>query len=55
MNRFEVFIPNRYDQGLCTTVPILKGTFVCKSIDKIIIDEKFHEHMTNLYSKDQND
>ncbi|CAF4453752.1 unnamed protein product, partial [Rotaria sp. Silwood2] len=49
----EVFDTSKYGQGLRTTAPIAKGTFVCEYVGEIITEEKFHERMANLYSKDE--
>ncbi|CAF1039536.1 unnamed protein product [Rotaria sordida] len=49
----EVFDTSKYGQGLRTTVPIQKGTFLCEYVGEIITEEKFHERMANIYSKDE--
>lgn len=49
----EVFDTGKYGQGLRTTVPISKGTFLCEYVGEIISEEKFADRMTNLYSKDE--
>ena len=49
----EVFETSKYGQGLRTTANISKGTFLCEYVGEIISEEKFHERMTNLYSKDE--
>ncbi len=49
----EIFDTSKYGQGLRTTSSIPKGTFLCEYVGEIITDEKFHDRMTNLYSKDE--
>jgi len=49
----EVFDTGKYGQGLRTTAPISKGTFLCEYVGEIINEDKFIERMTSLYSKDE--
>ena len=49
----EVFDTSKYGQGLRTTSPISKGTFLCEYVGEIITDEKFLDRMSNVYSKDE--
>ncbi|CAF4678508.1 unnamed protein product [Rotaria sp. Silwood1] len=49
----EVFDTSKYGQGLRTTASISKGTFICEYVGEIITEEKFHERMANVYSKDE--
>lgn len=49
----EAFDTGKYGQGLRTTANISKGTFLCEYVGEVITEEKFHERMTNLYSKDE--
>ena len=49
----EVFDTSKYGQGLRANATIPKGTFLCEYVGEIITEEKFHERMTNLYSKDE--
>jgi hypothetical protein len=49
----ETFDTTKYGQGVRSTASIPRGTFLCEYVGEIITDEKFHERMTNVYSKDE--
>ncbi|CAF1484599.1 unnamed protein product, partial [Rotaria magnacalcarata] len=49
----DVFDTSKYGQGLRAMAPIAKGTFLCEYVGEIITEERFHERMANLYSKDE--
>ncbi|CAM4952280.1 unnamed protein product [Rotaria socialis] len=49
----DVFDTGKYGQGLRAMAPIAKGTFLCEYVGEIITEERFHERMANLYSKDE--